>query len=113
MMEITKTLVFLEGLQPLTAEQASGACKLYLSERYFELHPTMLSALSEVLAVLIEEIKTKVLHQFEEADFEVQTTVADWLHIRGISCHEYTRKIKSSKFKVDSLFIWLAVTSAK
>ena len=35
-----------------------------------------------------------MLHQFEEADFEVQTTVADWLHIRGISHHEYVRKIK-------------------
>ena len=49
MMEITKTLVFLEGLQHLTAEQASGACKWYLPEHCFELHPTMLSALSEVL----------------------------------------------------------------
>ena len=113
MMEITKTQVFLEGLQHLTAEQASSACKWYLPEHCFELQPTILSALLDVLAVPVEEIKTKVLHQFEEADFEVQTTVADWLHIRGISCCEYARKIKSSKFKVDGLFIWLVVCCAK
>ena len=54
-----------------------------------------------------------MLQKFDEPDFEVQTTIADWLNICGILKHQYARSISSSKSKADGLFIWLAVHCAK
>ncbi len=112
-MEITKTLVILVGLQRFTAEQATDASQRFLPDRSFDSHPTMIAALAHMFNTMPHELCQSVLQKFDEPDFEVQTTIADWLNVCGLSRHQYARSMSSSKAKADGLFVWLAVQCAK
>ena len=54
-----------------------------------------------------------MLQKFDEPDFEIQTTIADWLNIHGLSRCQYARSMSCSEAKADGLFIWLAVQCVK
>ena len=108
-MEITRTLVILEGLQRFTSEQATDTSQWYLPDRSFDSHLSIVAALSCTFGTSEFELHQSVLQKFNESDFDIQTTVANWLHTRGVTRHQYARSIKGANSKVDGLFVWLAV----
>ncbi len=112
-MEITKIPVILVGLQKFIAEQATIVLQRFLPDRSFDSHPTMIATLVHTFKTTPQELCQSALQKFDKPDFEVQTTIADWLNICGILRHQYARSISSSKSKADGLFIWLAVHCTK
>ncbi len=60
-----------------------------------------------------QELHQSVLQKFNEPDFAVQTTIADWLNVHGLLRHQYARSMSSSKAKADGLFVWLAIQCIK
>ncbi len=105
--------MILTGLQRFTAEQATEASQHFLPDQSFDSHQTMIAALAHMFDTSPQDLCQSVLQKFNKLDFAVQTTIADWLNVHGLSRHQYVRSVSSSKAKADSLFVWLAIQCAK
>ena len=89
--------MILVGLQRFTAEQATDASWRFLPDQSFDSHPTMIATLARTFDTTPHDLCQSVLQKFDEPDFAVQTTIADWLNVQGLLRHQYARSMSKQR----------------